>query len=567
MNPKKFLTPLAQTTHIDKLFERQLLWLLLLRVFLYSSLLGLNFFFGEAGLDDIVLIPKEAMVLLLLGICLSSGASAIYIQKKGGNIHSTAGLIQVILDTFFATVMVYYTGSSLSKFTVVYLFPIITGGLLLSRRGGLIAAAVSTLLYGSLLAIEVTRDTAPYYILNTEQFKAPTFMAALNHFSTHGLTFFLTAFLSGLFSARLRKTEAILSSTQKDYDKLAILYKKIFDNIDIGIITVDDSGYITSANRALRKITGFPEESFPGSKVTHSFPEFTFNAPRMRQTANFTRADGEQIRIGYSHVNLEQPATTANNHEEQHKIITMRDIGEIEQMEQQVKQAEKLATIGLMSASIAHDFYNPLTAISGSAQILAKEFQEKPSNTIHDELTKIILRESNRMIETISDFLKFSRPETLEREWFSLTGCIDEVLEVCKVGQSWPATAQLDVTVDEAIDIWADPGQLATVMTHLIQNALAFCPPGKEKITISAIEQKIPRSLDRIEISIIDNGPGIAEDIQEKIFEPFFTTRSNGTGLGLAVVKQIVKKHDGTVAVSQDENGGACITITLPLPS
>ncbi len=236
-------------------------------------------------------------------------------------------------------------------------------------------------------------------------------------------------------------------------------------------------------------------------------------------------------------------------------------------MEQQVKQAEKLATIGLMSASIAHDFYNPLTAISGSAQLLDKEFQREGHNSIHNELTNIILRESNRMIETISDFLKFSRPETLEQQWFSLTGCLNEVMEVCKVGQSWPATAQLVVNIDETTDIWADPGHISTVITHLIQNALAFCPPGKECITIAATEHKNSEALDKITISITDNGPGIAEEIQEKIFEPFFTTRSNGTGLGLAVVKQIIERHNGDVSVSQRENGGACITLTLPLPS
>ncbi len=565
MKPTATFRSSSRTTDINTLLKHQVLWLLLLRVIFYTLILGINFLFGRASLN-IILIPKEAMIFLLLSVYLSSINAAIYIQKNDCNIRK-AGFIQIVLDTFFATILVYYTGLSLSKFTIIYLFPIITGGLLFSKRGGLIAAAVSTLLYATLLLLEITRNAVPYYILKSDHFEALSIMAALNHFSTHGLTFFLTAILSGLFSARLKKTEIILSSTQKDYDTLAILYKKIFDNIDIGIITTDESGNITSANRALCKITGFSEKLLLGNKIDLSFPGFTLNAPRIRQTADFIRPDGKKIRIGYSHVNLKPPNTAEKTAKEQHKIITLRDIGEIEQMEQQVKQAEKLAAIGLMSASIAHNFYNPLTAISGSAQLLNKEFQREDDDTIHGELTNIILRESNRMIATISDFLKFSRPETLEQQWFSLAGCLNEVMEVCKVGQSWPVTAQLIVDIDETIDIWADPGQMSTVLAHLIQNALAFCPPGKEQITISVTEHKSSETLDKITISITDNGPGIAEEIQEKIFEPFFTTRTNGTGLGLAVVKQIIERHNGELSVSQGKNGGACITLTLPLPS
>ncbi len=141
MNPTKTVKPSSQTTDIDKLLEHQVLWLLLLRIILYTLLLGINLLFGKANLD-IILIPKEVMIFLLLGVYLSSIQSAIYIQKNDCNIRK-AGLVQIVLDTFFATILVYYTGISLSKFTIVYLFPIITGGLILSRRGGLIAATAS----------------------------------------------------------------------------------------------------------------------------------------------------------------------------------------------------------------------------------------------------------------------------------------------------------------------------------------------------------------------------------------------------------------------------------------
>jgi two-component system sensor histidine kinase PilS (NtrC family) len=393
-------------------------------------------------------------------------------------------------------------------------------------------------------------------------------MVALNHFAVHGLTFFLAAILSGLFSMRVKSTETALTDSIKSYDRLAILYKQIFDNIGTGIITIDHRGLITSANSASERITGYATDKLLGRKVDRVFPSLNLDAPRMRQAASFIRLDGKKIRLGYSHVDLKQPEEKGFDSLDRHKIITLRDISEIEQLERQMRQAEKLAAIGIMSASIAHDFRNPLTAISGSAQMLAKEFaQENTENIVNYELAHIILRESNRMIGTISDFLKFSRPENIDRVWFSLTSCLDEVIQVAKADPSWPVSTRLVIEENDVTDIWADPKQMFTVFNHLIQNALAFCPPGEEVIIIETRELRDSRDGDIIEIIVSDNGPGIDKDAQEKIFEPFFTTRADGTGLGLAIVRQTIEEHSGSITIGRSKEGGASFTIILPFPS
>ena len=106
-----------------------------------------------------------------------------------------------------------------------------------------------------------------------------------------------------------------------------------------------------------------------------------------------------------------------------------------------------------------------------------------------------------------------------------------------------------------------------TVFTHLIQNGLAFCPPGKEQITIQAREIKNSENQEAIEITIHDNGPGVVESKREQIFEPFYTSRPEGTGLGLAIVKQTILEHQGSIQVGCAPNdGGAVFTIVLPLP-
>lgn len=564
MNLKSFFKR-NRTPTVNQILKTQILWMMLLRIVLYTLLFVLSVVFGGASLD-VILMPSELMTLLLVAIYFTTIASAFYVFVSKANLRKF-GFIQNLIDTFFATLLVYYTGISHSIFTSIYFFPIIAGGLILPRKGGLVAAASSTLLYGGILLLEVF-GSFPDYLLAMGYQGADDPMVNLNHFSVQGLTFFLAALLSALFSLRVQTTEDALSDSIRNYDRLAVLYKQIFDNIATGIITIDQSGTITSANNATGDITGFPAASLVGTTLLDYFPNLNLSAPRMRQSADFTRYDGKNIRLGYSHVDLQQLGETEPDTLDQHKIITLRDISEIEQLERQMRQAEKLAAIGMMSASIAHDFRNPLTAISGSAQVLANEFsQEGSENLFNYELADIILRESNRMIDTIADFLKFSRPEAANREWFSLKSILDEVIQVCRADPTWPLSTRLEILFDDTIDIWADPKQIHTVLNHLIQNGMAFCPPGREIIEVEAEEVKGGEAGDTIKISVSDNGPGVSEENKEKIFEPFFTSRADGTGLGLAIVLQIIEEHGGSITIDSSTSGGARFIVSLPLPS
>ncbi len=553
--------------------RHQLLWMLLLRVILYTLLLGITFLLGNANLE-IITLPKNIFILLLLSVYTISILSAFSLQASRKNLRKF-GFIQTLLDTLFATILVYCTGISHSIFATIYFFPIISGGLILPRKGGLIAASASTLLYGTILILEYTA-TFPSYFNDFSFTPSQNIFALINHFSVRGLTFFLAAILSALFGMRLKTTEKVLSDTIRSYDKLTHLHKKIFDHIATGIITTDVNYIITATNNATYLITGYAPENLIGKNITKVFPTLHLQDVAARLSSDFTKSDGTKIRIGYSLVKVDVPNPTRNHPssaigpvEENNNLITLQDISEIEKLERQIRQGEKLAAIGMMSASIAHDFRNPLTAISGSAQVLVKEFtddsEEHQANFI---LSSIIVRESNRMISTISDFLKFARPETVEKQWFSLENCITEVLEVCKADPSWPPTCEVQHKMVENIDIWADERQFFTVINHLIQNALAFCPARKENILIEAKEVTSlgESSASTIKISVHDNGPGVADNLYEKIFEPFYTKRADGTGLGLAIVKQTMDVHQGLIELDKSHLGGAVFTLHLPLP-
>ncbi|RPH41676.1 MAG: PAS domain S-box protein, partial [Desulfobulbaceae bacterium] len=371
MDVRSLIDRARQAGDIDQILRQQLLWMLLLRIVLYTVLMGLSDLFQNTRFEVIVL-PKNLLILFLLLVYLSTIISAVLLLILPGKLR-IFGFLQNLLDTFFASLLVFYTGASHSIFTSVYFFPIIAGGLILPRKGGLVAASASTLQYGLILFFELL-GFFPEYLTDYGFKAASNPMVSLNHFGVLGLTFFLAAILSALFGLRLRKTESALSDSIRNFDRLATLYKLIFDNISTGILTINQDGIITSANNATAAITGYLPEQLAGANLQTYFPHLQLTTTDLRPSADFIKQDGTRIKLGYSHMVLRHPEGSEESEREGHKIITLRDISEIERLENQMRQAEKLAAIGMMSASIAHDFRNPLTAISGSAQVLAREF-------------------------------------------------------------------------------------------------------------------------------------------------------------------------------------------------
>lgn len=556
-------------TSLGDLLKRQLFWLLLLRIVLYTLISIISLIMLDERFEAIVM-PPSLLVLFTLIVYLSTIVSAFTLLHLDSE-YRRFGFIQTLFDVVFASMLIYLTGGSLSIFSSIYFFPIISGGLLIPLKGGLIGAAASTLLFAFILLLE-NFGYLPDYVLVSKFYEKVALFNNIRQFGTMGLTFFLGAFISAMFGTMLRSTTKELSSTKYDFDRLSLLYKKIFDNITTGIVTINGGGIITSANNATIDITGQPPAELIGKELSSIFPGLDPASIAPRNACLFERQDNQTLRLGYAltqlHSSNEEDPEGKDSQEEDVTIITLKDIGEIERLENQMRQAEKLAAIGMMSASIAHDIRNPLAAISGSAQVLADELGSAGSSEPQNyELTKIILRESDRLANTITNFLKFARPENIKQDWFLLRPCVEEILQVCRADQKWPATCSVDVQIDPKFRVWGDEKQLFGVIGQLLQNALSFCPEGNEKLELSG---SIIFAVDNQELCLIkisDNGPGIEPGEVQKIFEPFFTTRADGTGLGLAIANQVIEAHNGSIAVEKSEMGGACFTLILPQES
>jgi two-component system sensor histidine kinase PilS (NtrC family) len=539
------------------LLKRQLQWLLLLRVLLLSLLLGINLLLLKSASQKIVVPPLAYISYFIAGVYLFTIASALVLRRLASYVKFA--FCQILIDSLLVSILVYFSGGNQSIFTSVFFFPIIAGSFILLRKGGLALAAASTIAYGVILGFEYIRFV-PNYFYQFWYTPISSPLVAANFFAVHGITFFLVAILSIMLSERLQRTESALTRTTQNFDQLSLLYKQIFDDINTGIITIDRDMKITSFNPAAERISGHLASEVMDRSLAENIPDIVLKQRgTIRPVTDLTRKDGNRIPVGYSWTALHSTDGCADC-----QVITLQDLSEIKNMEDQVKQAEKMAALGEMAAGIAHEFRNPLAAISGSAQMLKKEMGDNP--TQHG-LMKIIVRECTRLERSIADFLQFSKPALPEKEWLRLDELITDTVQLLRHAPDLPNDCRIVSEIPPQMECWGDAQQLQRVLRNLIENACQALAgrSGEVRIIGREIEEDDGRAM--TVINIIDNGPGITATIRDKIFEPFFTTRDNGTGLGLAIVHQIIDSHGGVIKIGHPEPPYTTnFEITLPLP-
>lgn len=227
-----------------------------------------------------------------------------------------------------------------------------------------------------------------------------------------------------------------------------------------------------------------------------------------------------------------------------------------EYTKQGVMRSEKLATLGQLAASVAHEINNPLAVIMGRAEFLASEIEN--DDPIIQKSIGAIEKESEKAASTVKRFLTFARRTEPEFKLVNINQLLDTSL-----GLSSHLAIMEKITVEkefekEIPEIRVDPTQIEQVFINIILNAIQSMRSGGKLIVYSA------KKKDKTEIRFVDNGCGISKENRDNIFDPFFTTKKAGTGLGLAICKQIIEKHDGTIRIESEINNGTLVIITLP---
>lgn len=228
---------------------------------------------------------------------------------------------------------------------------------------------------------------------------------------------------------------------------------------------------------------------------------------------------------------------------------------ELEKSYEQLRTAEKMASIGELAAKIAHEIKNPLTGIYTAVQLLAKGV---PKGDGKREIFDNVLHEVRRLDDTVQDLLRYARPLPPKLSPTDLRSLVRDVLEPLKLHPE-VKKHRLAVEIPEGLIVRLDPKLMEQALINLVLNASqAMAKPGT--IRLEAREENHMALLE-----IADTGPGVPKEDLERIFEPFFTTKSKGTGLGLPITKKNIEAHGGSIELRNGEQGGACFRIRLPL--
>ncbi len=236
---------------------------------------------------------------------------------------------------------------------------------------------------------------------------------------------------------------------------------------------------------------------------------------------------------------------------------TRRSRNELQRMSEHVKRMEKMASLGEMAAGLAHEIKNPLASLSGSIQVLQEENRYDPE---HDNLMRIVLRETDRLTSLVSDFLLFAKPPAGKRERIRLDEAINEILELFQKNSAIQGNLTIERNLIPDIFVEVDPIHLRQILWNLLLNA-AEAIEGEGRITIQMVNQKNRW----IQIVLTDNGAGIAPENVDAIFDPFYTTKQSGTGLGLSIVYRILEYYGSRLDVESTESQGTSVHFRLKM--
>ncbi len=554
----------------DTLFSK-IQWLMFFRAVVVTVLLGATAIF-QIKESQVLRYAPPVYLYLLIGFTYALTLIYALLLRWVKRLKAFA-YGQILGDVFFVTLLIYLTGGIESIFSWVYLLSIFSASTILYRRGGLLVASASSILYGTLLDLEFYQVIVP---LGNRALPPLAFRSSFVFYliAMNMVAFYLVAILSAYLSEQVRQKDEELKKRMIDYKELERLYKHIVQNVTSGLITVDDAGRVTSINRTAEEITDYRLEEVYGEEIGVLFPELLdwcqsnrwfpeqgWGKLRFsRCEAKFQKKDGTMLALGFSGSPLKD-----SRDQEIGSILIFQDLTKLREMEEDLKRADRLAAIGALAAGMAHEVRNPLASISGSIEILKEEMGNSPR---HQHLMGIILREVGHLNSLIADFLLFARPSSPGKDLFHLNGVVQDILKVFANSPDCHPGIRLVTNFHDELSMRGDPQPIKQVFWNLFINAAQAMPQGGE-LRVELRRFSPPSALfgepARGEISVSDTGFGIGENEIDKIFDPFFTTKENGTGLGLSIVHSIVESYGGRIAVRSQTGRGTTFTIILPI--
>jgi len=523
-------------------------WLIKLRIVVVTTLLGVSL-----GLES-VFAKDEALSRLFWIIIASYLVSLIhYLFLRLSKKYVFQAYVQTFCDQIMIYSIIYVTGGIDSYFSFLYLLSIIMSSILVYRRGALLAATTSSMLtLGQYLL--VSHGWLPSTSSTQLDLKTVRLIIGANIFA-----FYAVAYLSSHLSESLKRTGTELEDKRGKLANLQAFNENIINSMRGGLFTTNLDGFITLFNKSASEITGHKPERIIGTHVNKVFgflQEDGQAIPPDRLPVRFERGiknvNGDEMYLGMT---VSELLVEPNRHIGY--VYTFQDLTEIKKLEEEIRQKDRMAAIGRMAAGIAHEIRNPLTAISGSFQLL------KTGLTLNEDQTRLIENislETKRLYKTTTDFLAYAKPIKFSPRSVDLKQLTENTIELLKNSPEVTEKHRLEYSfaAEDSMSCQADPDLIRQVFWNLCKNAIKAMPEG------GLLSVSLKANTSEVSISFRDTGIGLSRDEQEKIFEPFQSTFNGGTGLGLSIVSHIVEAHHGCIKVSSSKGKGSIFQIILP---
>ncbi len=466
--------------------------------------------------------------------------------------------VQFLVDILLVTWLVWLTNDAHSPYTALYIVIISLASVFLGPRDAIITSVVCAVAFTT-CAVAVITGVGPR---GAQAFVEGSLSETIQSVGFFDIAFFVVGLLSAKLAERQSRSDVRLLAANQNLANLRALHERIVESIRSGVVTTDLQGRIYTFNAAAQEITGYNEQDVYGKEASILFGDIDEDiaqslraaetgAASPRFEASCLTAEGLRLRLGFSISPLFSEAGETTG-----IVITFQDLTQIRALEETSRRQDRLAAIGRMAASIAHEIRNPLAAMRGSIQMLRSEMT---ADAAQAELMEIILRESDRLNRIISDFLSYARPRSIVLAQVDIAELIRDTFTLMRHSPEIGADQILETDLPEAPLLAAiDAGQLRQVFWNLARNALQAMPTGGK------LQAQLKRNAGgRLHINFTDTGCGMSPEQVEHLFEPFSST-TGGTGLGLSIVYQIIRDHGGTINVRSREGVGTTITIELP---
>ncbi|HUH37026.1 MAG TPA: ATP-binding protein [Spongiibacteraceae bacterium] len=451
-------------------------------------------------------------------------------------------LLNFAIDIAALTLISDASGGIASGLSLLSLLTVAAAGILLTGQAATLIAALAT--------VFLILDTA--YLNYRGHLSNDTFLAA----GLLGGLYFATSLFIQNLAQRIRSTQELAQRRAEDVSQLLYLNELVVQRMRTGVIVVSEQGRIKSINRSAAEMLesdALLEQCMAGLQPAldpqlHRQWRSWLDRPGYRNPALKFSPTGPDIQPAFAQLQDIPGGDT---------LIFLEDSSLLAQRAQQLK----LASLGRLTASIAHEIRNPLGAISHAVQLLAESPHLDPAD---QRLYNIIARHSVRMNQIVENVLQLSRRGNATPQRVDLVDWLNQCVADYQQSHDYPVIIDIDAPT-QPCDVNIDPSQLRQVVDNLLDNALRYSAAATGTARAQLVvrfkgNQRIPQ------LDIIDDGPGIKDADQDKIFEPFYTTESSGTGLGLYISRELCEANQARLSYIRSPQGKSCFRISFPHP-